>query len=88
MVVIILINWDILAKLPPSKYFVILFTLLNMTHTLPLIHESGEIQVVFTKHETVIIYLLLFSLQGYSYDLENVDIDFNVPLTPIVGLGQ
>ena len=29
-------------------------------------------------------------VQGYSYDqrLENVDIDFNDPLTPIVGLGQ
>ena len=29
-------------------------------------------------------------LQGYSYDqrLEYVDIDFNVPHTPIVGLGQ
>ena len=29
-------------------------------------------------------------IQGYSYDqrLENVDIDFNVPHTPIVGLGQ
>ena len=29
-------------------------------------------------------------LQGYSYDqrLENVDIDFKVPHTPIVGLGQ
>ena len=30
------------------------------------------------------------TIQGYSYDqrLENVDIDFNVPHTPIVGLGQ
>ena len=30
------------------------------------------------------------TLQGYSYDqrLEYVDIDFNVPHTPIVGLGQ
>ena len=30
------------------------------------------------------------SVQGYSYDqrLEFVDIDFNVPHTPIVGLGQ
>ena len=29
-------------------------------------------------------------IQGYSYDqrLEYVDIDFNVPHTPIVGLGQ
>ena len=29
-------------------------------------------------------------VQGYSYDqqLEYVDIDFNVPHTPIVGLGQ
>ena len=29
-------------------------------------------------------------VQGYSYDqrLENVDIAFNVPHTPIVGLGQ
>ena len=31
-----------------------------------------------------------YALQGYSFDqrLENVDIDFNVPHTPIVGLGQ
>ena len=33
---------------------------------------------------------IAMSLQGYSYDqrLEYVDIDFNVPHTPIVGLGQ
>ena len=32
----------------------------------------------------------LTSVQGYSYDqrLEYVDMDFNVPHTPIVGLGQ
>ena len=32
----------------------------------------------------------VFVVQGYSYDqrLEYVDIDFNVPHTPIVGLGQ
>ena len=31
-----------------------------------------------------------YALQGYSFDQrqENVDIDFNVPHTPIVGLGQ
>ena len=35
-------------------------------------------------------YSITMRLQGYSYDqrLENVDIDFNVPHAPIVGLGQ
>ena len=40
--------------------------------------------------QLVRLFTTVVVVQGYSYDqrLEYVDIDFNVPHTPIVGLGQ
>ena len=51
----------------------------------PSLGNLNNVSLFMTHEPMFVIYL-----QGYSYDqrLENVDIDFNVPHTPIVGLGQ
>ena len=52
--------------------------------------EGGTAKIKVNTTEVCQEMGLLVHVQGYSYDqrLENVDIDFNVPHMPIVGLGQ
>ena len=49
-----------------------------------------DLRFVTSNLDYPAIHVHIASIQGYSYDqrLEYVDIDFNVPHTPIVGLGQ
>ena len=49
--------------------------------------EGRQIVLIF---KNTVLSASALTLYSYSHDqrLENVDIDFNVPHTPIVGLGQ
>ena len=52
--------------------------------------QDSEHDIFFLAYFDSVCRVFCSTIQGYSYDqrLENVDIDFNVPHTPIVGLGQ